>query len=196
MKFYTAMIWCNWLRKNNPYMCRNMLVTHLNIYHAGIIEFGKVILTSKVRNRILWRRCYKMILMIQIASLTLKGCVDVLSLLGNPLELPARSQLQLDQIEYGYDDSGVTEVVLWFGSLLHDVCEVFEWLEWMELLCFEKFDFSLTCTLKFGEKWDFGENKYWSCFGVILNEVRTSIYRPKSESNVDSLRFLCNWLKR
>ena len=51
-----------------------------------------------------------MVLMIQIASLTLKGCVDVLSLLGNPLELPARIQLQLGQNEYGDDDPGVTEV--------------------------------------------------------------------------------------
>ena len=51
-----------------------------------------------------------MILMIQIASLTLKGCVDVLSLLGNPPELPTRSQLQLDQSEDGDDDSSGTEV--------------------------------------------------------------------------------------
>ena len=46
--------------------------------------------------------------MIVIAPLDLKERVDVLNLDWNLLELPTQVQLQLEQIEYGGYDYGVT----------------------------------------------------------------------------------------
>ena len=52
------------------------------------------------------------------------------------------------------------------------------------MLSISKFDAYLLWKQNFGEKRELYENKWYNCFGVIMNEVETSIYRHKSEFNV------------
>ena len=80
--------------------------------------------------------------------------------------------------------TGVSEVDGWFKQLPNDVYEVFGSLVWTEMLSISKFDAYLLWKQNFGEKRELCENKCYNCFGVIRNELETSIYRHKSEFNV------------
>ena len=77
MKFYTQQMNNNRLRENIPYMCRNMIVTHLNLFYAWIIEIERVQAYLARENQTLSWRCYRCEMMILTAPLDLKDCVEM-----------------------------------------------------------------------------------------------------------------------
>ena len=99
MKSCMCKISCNWLRVITLYKCRNMLVTHLIIWHACIIEFEVWKAYLARGNRIVCWRCYRCCVMIWTASMNLMECVASFGMDWRHLELQLVCELHLASSE-------------------------------------------------------------------------------------------------
>ena len=120
------------------------------------------------------------------------GCLEWIEMIKNTFWY---SSCYVLQVEKWLCDSEVSEVCRVFGQLPYDVYEVLEQFIWFELLSISKPDGNLLW--KPNEK-NFGDLRgklvLWS-FGVFLNFVSSSIYRPRSQQ-VRILSFEpCKWVK-